>query len=310
MLTEDDEQGVVQANGPRVEWQRGCYNAKERTRESGIRPAPALLFVMRPRTDRGSGRPLGHRPARRRTVSRPADVLDLKNWKLTLPIKPDKDVKTKKNGNTYEVLQPELAEFQDKNCFFVNDEGKGVVLTVHHGDLTTGNSGNPRCELREMKNNGTKTFDWDSRSGTHTLVVEGQVNRLTKTTKTVVLAQVHNDPEGGGGDDLTVFRLEGDTLYVTDPHKGHDENHAYTVTKNFKLNTRYTLKIEVKNGKARYWYNGNPVEHASVTVKDPTAYFKAGNYLQSNKKSAKHESTDEHSEVILYSVKVTHSQDD
>jgi hypothetical protein len=58
-------------------------------------------------------------------------VLDLKNWKLTLPIKPDKDVKTKKNGDTYEVLQPELAKFQDKNCFFVTDEGKAVVLTVH-----------------------------------------------------------------------------------------------------------------------------------------------------------------------------------
>jgi ABC-type uncharacterized transport system ATPase component len=63
-----------------------------------------------------------------------------------------------------------------------------------------------------MKNNGTKTFDWDSRSGTHTLVAEGQVNRLTKKTKTVVLARVHNDPKGGHGDDLTVFRLEGDTL--------------------------------------------------------------------------------------------------
>jgi hypothetical protein len=75
-----------------------------------------------------------------------------------------------------------------------------------------------------MKNNGTKTFDWDSRSGTHTLVVEGQVNRLTKKTKTVVLARVHNDPKGGHGDDLTVFRLEGDTLYVTDPHKGQDED--------------------------------------------------------------------------------------
>jgi hypothetical protein len=126
-----------------------------------------------------------------------------------------------------------------------------------------------------MKNNGTKTFDWDSRSGTHTLVAEGQVNRLTKKTKTVVLARVHNDPKGGHGDDLTVFRLEGDTLYVTDPHKGQDEDHAYTVTKNFELNTRYTLKIEVKNGKARYWYDGNPVEHASVTVKDPAAVSSA-----------------------------------
>jgi len=237
-------------------------------------------------------------------------VLDLRKWKLTLPVKPDKDVKTKKNGKTYEVLQPELATFQDKQCFFVTDDGDGVVLQVHHGDLVTSTSGNPRCELLEMNNNGTKTFDWDSRSGTHTLVVEGQVNRLTPKTKTVVLAQVHNDPEGGGGDDLTVFRLEGNTLYVTDPHKGDNENHAHTVTKNFKLKTRYTLKIEVKNGEARYWYNGDPVEDATVTVKDSTCYFKAGNYLQSNKKSAKHESTDEYSEVVLYSVKVTYSDGD
>ena len=235
-------------------------------------------------------------------MSRPSDVLKLENWKLTLPVKPASGVDTKKNGDAFEVFPKALAKFADSRCFFVGDDG-GVVTQVHHRDLTTKGSKNPRCELREMKGEDSE-LDFKGRSGTHTLVVEGQVNRLTKKTKTVVLAQVH-DQKKPKSDDVTVFRLENKRLYVTDAN----HSHAHTVTENFKLGTRYTLKIEVKKGEVRYWYNGELVDF-TLKVDDVKMYFKAGNYLQSNEDSAPDESKDEFSEVVLYSVTTTHSDDD
>ena len=220
-------------------------------------------------------------------MSRPADVLNLENWKVTVPVRPE-EVESTRNGKAWEVSQPGLAKYSDKQCFFV--DGGGVVMQVHHGDPTTEHSPNPRCELRET------VEDWKGSSGTHTLVVEGQVNRLTKKTRTVGLAQVHGDD-----DYITVFRLENTTLYVTD---GDDEKHV--VTHDFALRTRYTLKIEVRKGHTRYWYNGEEVDH-TVENHDKKNYFKAGNYLQSNKESAPHESKEEYSEVVLYSVTTSHS---
>jgi len=231
-------------------------------------------------------------------VSQPADVLDLRNWKLTLPIQPDEHVETKKNGDAYEVFQPALATFADKRCFSVTDDGKGVVLTVHHGDLATQGSENPRCELREMTNNGKDEHNWDGTAGTHTLTVEGQVNRVTTKTKTVVLAQVHNKRDHGKSDDVTVFRLVGDKLHITEG----DDDDAFIVPGDFPLNTRYTLKIEVKDGRTSYWVNGKKQDFTTKN-KDRKNYFKAGNYLQSHGDGP----AEKLAEVVLYSVTVSHS---
>jgi hypothetical protein len=236
-------------------------------------------------------------------MAHPADVLNLdKNWKLATPLwKPgiDKhDVKHLKGGSR-EVKWDELATFEDKgndtSCFFVTDDGKGVVMRVHHGSPTTSGSWNPRSELQDM------TAKWaGDKPGTHTLTVVGQVNRLTKTTKTVVLAQVH-----GKKDDVTVFRLEDTNLYVTEGDKV-----KHLVAKDFALGKRYTLKIEVKNGKTKYWYNNTQVGPVTDNS-DSENFFKAGNYLQSNlhktsHEYAPHEPTSEYSEVVLYSVEVSH----
>jgi hypothetical protein len=251
--------------------------------------------AVEPSGDRGADR---ESDTEENVVSSPAEVLNLKNWKLTLPIKPDEHVPTKKNGDAYEVFQDALDTFADKRCFSVTDDGKGVVLTVHHGGLATQGSENPRCELREMKNNGKDERNWDGTEGTHTLVVEGQVNRVTTSKKTVVLAQVHNKRDHNS-DDVTVFRLVGTKLHITD---GNDAD-AFIVPGDFPLKTRYTLKIEVKNGTTRYWVNGKKQDFTTKN-RDRKNYFKAGNYLQSHGGG---QSTDKLAEVVLYSVTVSHS---
>jgi hypothetical protein len=131
---------------------------------------------------------------------------------------------------------------------------------------------------------------------------EGQVNAVTTKTKTVVLAQVHNKRKNGKDDDITVFRLEGNKLHITDGNN----NDAHIVDGDFPLETRYTLKIEVKDGRICYWVNGKKQDFTLKTT-DPKLYFKAGNYLQSH---GDDQSTDNLAEVVLYSVKVSHSDDD
>ena len=170
------------------------------------------------------------------------------------------------------------------------------MFRAYHGGGTTTNSSNPRSELRERYNNDPEGY-WDASKGTHEMEVVGQVNRLTKVKPHVVIAQIHDS-----ADDTVVWRVEGNKLWLTDG----DNTHGFLVDGDFSLGKKYTLKYRVSNGGTyEFWYNGQKVNY---TKKFPAAsYFKAGNYLQSNPKSAPSESTSEYAEVVIYKVTVKHS---
>lgn len=218
----------------------------------------------------------------------PADVANLRPWKLTLPIS--------SGGKVVEIRQPQLATYTDK-YFGLTDAGDGIRFRCWHGGATTSGSSNPRSELREMNADGSDERQWSWKSGKHTIELAGQVNRLTKVKPHVVVLQIH-----GKDDDVTVARVEGNKLYLT---KG-DDTHAYVVDDNFQLGKRYTIKFEVATGKCSFWYNGVKLPY-TVSSSDAASYFKAGCYAQTNPKSAPSESPDEWAEVVLYSVAVTHS---
>jgi len=220
----------------------------------------------------------------------PGDVLDLKRWKLTLPVKGA-------DGKVEEIPAADLTTFKDDKFFFVDADKNGVVFRTFHGGFTTSGSKNPRTELREMAGNGTEKAAWKGGSGTHTMTLTGQVNRLTRVKPHLVIAQIH-----GKDDDMTVFRVEGKKLWITDG----DTAHGHLVTDDFRLGTRYSLKIEVSGGKTRYWYNGNEIDF-TLPNNDSANYFKAGSYLQSNDDSAPGESTSEFAEAVIYELKVSHS---
>ena len=219
----------------------------------------------------------------------PADAIDLKNWKITLPVLGD-------NGKILEIMQPKLATFKNDKFFTANDAGNGIRFRVFHGGATTSGSKNPRCELREMKSGGAQPAKWSTTSGRHVMEVRGRVNRLTHVKPHVVIGQIH-----GGDDDVTVWRVEGRKLFVT---KG-DNAHGFQVTDNFELGTEYRIKFEAKDGKVRYTYNGDVLDF-TLSNSDSSCYFKAGNYLQSNPDSAPSESTSEFSEVEILGLSVTH----
>src|SRR6266511_3032166 len=128
----------------------------------------------------------------------PSGVLNLTNWKLTLP------VDTAHAGSPDEITQPELNGFQDAQYFHVNDSGNGVVFKAHCGGATTSGSGYPRSELREMNSNGSTKASWSTTSGTHTMEISQAVTHLPVVKPHVVVGQIHD-----AADDVIVFRFEG-----------------------------------------------------------------------------------------------------
>ena len=81
----------------------------------------------------------------------PGDVIDLKNWYLTLP--------SGSSGDPDTVQQPKLASYTSK-FFRLNDTRDGVAFTATAGGTTTENSHYPRAELREM--NGSAKAAWSN----------------------------------------------------------------------------------------------------------------------------------------------------
>lgn len=221
------------------------------------------------------------------TARYPGDIVG-PSWYLTLP--------TGTQGSPDTVHQPQLATYTSK-YFELTPAGDGVVFRCWHGGVTTSGSANPRSELREMSSGGADKAAWSCARGTHTQTVVGQVNRLTKVRPHVVLHQIH-----GADDDVTVWRLEGSKLWITDG----DNPHGFLVDDAFQLGQRYELKTIAHDGEIGYWYNGKPLSY-TVKSTDPGCYFKAGCYAQTNPVSAPGESTDEYAETVVYSVTVTHA---
>jgi hypothetical protein len=218
----------------------------------------------------------------------PATILNLTNWKLTVP------VNTSHAGNPDEYEQPELATYSDATYFHVNSGSDGVIFNANAGGATTGGSGYPRSELREMKNNGADEASWSSSSGTHTMEIDQAVIHLPVVKPHIVIGQIHD-----ANDDVIVFRLEGAKLFMD--HNGTD---GTVLTNNYVLGTRFTVKFVVSGNQVKSYYNGVLKETYNKTFSG--AYFKAGAYVQSSCTSVAGESCSAYGEVVIYGVTVTH----
>jgi hypothetical protein len=232
----------------------------------------------------GAGSPAGRGPAGGPAV--PGDLLDLTNWKLTLPI-----------GSSHspaEITQPALRRYSVNPYFHLDPTGTGVVFQANAGGVTTSNSGYPRSELREMTAGGGDEASWSTTSGTHAMSVQLAITHLTVAKPQVTVAQIHD-----ASDDVLVVRLDGPGhLYVE--HNGDDYGDLDTA---YRLGSRFTVSFTVSAGHIGIAYNGAPkVDHATSSTGD---YFKAGCYTQSN--TSKGDAPDAYAQVIIYRLTVTHS---
>ena len=223
-------------------------------------------------------------PAAGRTASRfPGELIDTNEWYLTLP--------TGKKGKPDLVQGADLAGYHSK-FFALNESRDGIVFTANAGGTTTTNSKYPRSELREM--NGDEKAGWDGRKGTHTMVLDQAITATPSAKPDVVAGQIH-----ATSDDLMQIHLSGKLLTVTYA----DGKKKVTLDDDYRLGTRFTVKIESSGGRVKVWYNGQ--QKCDLAITSSRNYFKAGAYLQSN--TSKGDDASAIGQVVVYRADVTHS---
>lgn len=222
----------------------------------------------------------------------PAQVLNLTDWKLTVPLK-NLD---KPTGDALQIAGHSLANFQLKPWFVVQPSCKGVRFRAAVNGVTTKGSTNPRTELRERTDGGRSNASWSSNAGTHTMTIREAITHLPAQKPDVVAGQIHD-----AGNDLSVFRLEGHKLYITN---GND-NHYKLVISDYVPGTVFEARFVVSDGKIKAYYNG--VLQATVSKRFSGAYFKAGVYTQANCSNTSPCSERNYGEVVIYKLTVSHT---
>ncbi len=220
------------------------------------------------------------------TCSYPADVLSLSNWYEGLPIG--------ESEHPDNIKQPQLATYKLDPWFVPSAGCTGVQFRAAVNGVTTGGSSYPRSELRETS--GSDLAGWSSASGTSTMVIKEAITHLPADKPHVVAGQIH-----GSSDDISVFRLEGSNLYVTNG----DDAHYKLITSSYQLGTVFEAKFVVSGGTIQAYYNG--ALQTTISQDFSGAYFKAGAYTQANCGNSAPCSTSNYGEVIIYNLTVTHT---
>jgi len=216
----------------------------------------------------------------------PAQLLDLLNWKLTLPVGSP--------GSPTEIEQPELASYELVPYFHLNPARDGVLFRAHAGGVTTSGSSYPRSELREMQNRGADLAAWSTASGIHTMTITEAILQTPVVKPHVVAGQIHD-----ASDDVVMIRLEGTNLFVEG-----GGNDLGTLKPDYQLGTRFTVRLSASAGHIRIYYDDLTTPKVDVARSTSGCYFKAGAYTQSN--PSRGDAPDAYGEVVIFALDVTH----
>ncbi len=210
----------------------------------------------------------------------PARILDLTHWYESVPI----------GSSPLNVKQPELATYAISPWFTVNTTCDGVQFRAPVNGPTTSGSEFARSELREE--DGANHASWPSTSGTHTMYIDQAITRVPDSRKRLIAGQIHD-----GGGFINGIRIDYPRLYVD---SGPTLDAAYTLGK------RFTVRYVVSGGKIDLYYNGSSTPIFTKDEINPSLYFKAGAYGQSNCNYESTCGTGNYSEVVIYNLRVTH----
>ncbi|MEO9511790.1 MAG: polysaccharide lyase family 7 protein [Flavobacteriaceae bacterium] len=232
------------------------------------------------------------------------------------------------NCNQWKITYPDGVEDKtlcgegNNEYFYVNDDKNGIVFRtpIRSNNGTTPNSEYVRSELREREEDGSQDIYWTT-DGTHVVYVRQAITNLPDVKDHLVATQVHGN-KSDGIDDAMVLRLEGNHLFLS--FNGGELRDDLTVKNGYALGTMHEVIFEIKEGKHYCYYsedgnlksaytNGNASNYlvkdgGSSVVMDKDyddAYFKIGNYTQSNYDIEGNRSNN-YGEVIVYDYFVEH----
>lgn len=215
----------------------------------------------------------------------PSDVLDLRQWNLTLPVDDAKEVA----GLVGYSLPP---------YFTVTPDGSGVLLRAPVGGQTTANSSYPRSELRELV--GGAKAAWSSKTGTHSMTATVAVTHLPFVKPQVVVGQVH-DPD----DDVIEVLATGTTpgrFRLGVRFLGSEQ--PTPLIGQVALGARFSVSIVVTaGGRIAVSAGGGPAQ--TFTKAETGLYFKMGCYTQSN--TGKGDAPTAYGETVVYDLAVSHT---
>jgi hypothetical protein len=221
----------------------------------------------------------------------PADVLNLSNWKLILPISRNLPPKTNK---ATEIRQPELQTYVQSEYFRLNAAKNGVLFkAIAGGARTSQNTAYSRSELREMQGDGRQSAAWICTNTNRAMYLEQTLLHTTTNKPDVTIAQIHNSKN-----DSLMVKYFGPSFAngSTDIGKLEARFNNDTVTKlldgAYKLGDRMTIDIGVTSGgnvTLNYKNLRSGVKSITDTVKltsiSGSCYFKAGIYIQACSKT-------------------------
>ncbi len=226
--------------------------------------------------------------------TRPAQVLDLRSWKLTLP--------AGREGRPLDIRQPRLGVAGNGSYFRLRAD-RGVMFRAPVGGVTTENSKYPRAELREMSADGRREAGWTNATGRHVMTISQAITSTPQAKPHVVAGQIHDDE-----DDVVMIRLEDRRLFVES-----DGDDLGLLDPNYRLGTRFTVSMIATRTGIRVVYKpprapragGTPnVRSVHVRKVGRGWYFKAGCYPQSNPDRGDRPTA--FGEVVIYALTVRH----
>jgi hypothetical protein len=227
----------------------------------------------------------------------PAQILDLRNWKLTLPID-GSDAGTSPD----EITQPRLATYSSQ---FMHDDGSGTAVVFQaplSAGTTTPGSQFPRSELREMK--GSTEAGWSAKDGaSHVMSITQAITHTPVAKPDVVAAQIHDTGDATHkAEDIAEIKLSGKRLFVES-----DGREIALLTSNYALGTKYTVVLSADAAGVDVTYNGvQALNNFWPRSTYGPWYFKAGAYPHSNLK-VPGEPNDAYGEVVIWSLSVQHT---
>lgn len=224
--------------------------------------------------------------------STPFYVINLQDaWKITLPRDDNNDndadeifISSSQNDIP---ADGSLKDYSDNNYFYT--DGTWTYFKCQGTGETTGNSSNPRSELREMTeaSGGSSQANWDMTNNTdHTLEFTVKVMQTSQSRK-LAFAQIHAE-SGSSWDDILRIQVQSDVAYAGVGDTGHiyimgsgnGDGHD-TILSNYTLGDELNMKIIAKNNQYKVYIDNTEVYASGTNINSDGNYFKAGCYLQS-----------------------------